>query len=248
MNIFESLYNNIMYRYSLDTSSITSRWRRLKIKLCTQTLNDMSRDGRMEFLRNADLYQCDTRAAMNVMHWSCLLGFLEVVKDLVTLNINIEQRSINPSWTALQFAIFKHNIPIIQLLLDSGANPNVVFFANRHAMAYNKGKTALERAAEKGHNDYIQLLLNAGAYSGKYCPLQLSCNKGHTKCVEYMLRCDNIDGRVNRLQLDKILSTTIVEKIKRYKISRRKTLERRCDYLFKDIPTDINIIIASFII
>jgi ankyrin repeat protein len=200
----------------------------------------MSQESRMEFLRSADLYQCDTRAAMNVMHWSCQMGFLDVVKDLITLNFNFEQRSINPSWTALQFAIYKHNIPIIQLLLDSGANPNVVF--------RKTGKTALERAAEKGHDDYIQLLLNDGVYSGNYCPLQLSCNRGHTKCVEYMLRRDNIDGRVNRLQLDKIFSTTIVEKIKRYKISRRKTLERRCDYLFKDIPTDINIIIASFII
>lgn len=173
---------------------------------------------------------------------SAILHILAKVGDICNIQFVVNELH------ALQFAIFKHNIPIIQLLLDSGANPNVVFFANRHAMAYNKGKTTLERAAEKGHDDYIQLLLNAGAYSGKYCPLQLSCNKGHTKCVEYMLRCDNIDGRVNRLQLDKILSTTIVEKIKRYKISRRKTLERRCDYLFKDIPTDINIIIASFII
>ena len=229
------------YRHwRLDASSLESIWRRLKIKLCAQRLNEMSHENRMEFLRNADLYQCDTRAAMNVMHWSCQLGLLDVVKDLITLNFNIEHRSINPSWTALQFAIYKHNIPMIQLLLDSGANPNVVF--------RKTGKTALERAAEKGHDDYIQLLLNAGAYSGNYCPLQLSCNRGHIKCVEYMLRCDNMDGRVNRLQLDKILYWPIVEKLKRYKISRRKTLERRCDYLFKDIPTDINGIIASFII
>jgi len=229
--------------WRLDASSLESIWRRLKIKLCAQTLNDMSQESRMEFLRSADLYQCDTRAAMNVMHWSCNLGFLDVVKDLITLNFNFEQRSINPSWTALQFAIYKHNIPIIQLLLDSGANPNVVF--------QKTGKTALERAAESGHRDYIQLLLNAGAlnvYSGNYCPLELSCNRGHIKCVEYMLRCENVDGRVNRLQLDKILYWPIVEKLKRYKIFRRKALERIYDYLFKAIPTDVNRIIAYFII
>lgn len=213
------------------------------MKLCAQTLNDMSHEGRMDFLSKADLYQCDTRAAMNVMHWSCHLGFLDVVRDLVTLRLDIDQRSINPSWTALQFAIYKHNISIIQLLLESGANPNVVF--------RKTGKTALERAAESGHNDYIQLLLNAGAlnfYSGNYCPLELSCSKGHTKCVEYMLRCENIDGRVNRLQLHKILYWPIVEKIKRYKIFRRKALARRCEYLFKTIPADLSREITSFII
>lgn len=212
------------------------------MKLCAQRLNEMSHEGRMEFLRNADLYQCDTRAAMNVMHWSCHLGFLDVVKDLLALNFNVEQRSINPDLTALQFAIYKHNIPIIQLLMDYGANPNVVF--------RKTGKTALERAAESGHRDYIQLLLNAGAlnvYSGNYCPLELSCNRGHIKCVEYMLRCENVDGRVNRLQLDKT-SEAIVEKLKRYKIFRRKALERIYDYLFKAIPTDVNRIIAYFII
>lgn len=213
------------------------------MKLCAQRLNEMSRESRMEFLRSADLYQCDTRAAMNVMHWSCHLGFLDVVRDLVQLNFNVEHRSINPSWSALQFAIYKHHIPIIQLLLDSGANPNVVF--------QKTGKTALERAAESGHKDYIQLLLNAGAlnvYSGNYCPLELSCNRGRTKCVEYMLQCENIDNRVNRLQLDRIFNETIVEKIKRYKIFRRKALARRCDYLFKTIPADLSREITSFII
>ena len=229
--------------WRLDASGLESIWRRLKMKLCAQTLNDMSHEGRMEFLSKADLYQCDTQAAISVMHWSCQLGFLDVVKDLVTLHLDIDQRSINPSWTALQFAICKHNIPIIQLLLESGANPNVVF--------RKTGKTALERAAESGHKDYIQLLLNAGAlnvYSGNYCPLELSCNRGRIKCVEYMLQCENIDDRVNRLQLDRILNETIVEKLKRYKIFRRKALARRCEYLFKTIPTDVSIEIASFII
>ena len=228
--------------WRLDASGLESRWRRLKMKLCAQTLNEMSRDGRMVFLRKADLSQCDTRAAMNVMHWSCHLGFLDVVKDLITFDLDINLRSINPSWTALQFAIHKHNIPIIQLLLDSGANPNVVF--------RRTGKTALERAAESGHKDYIQLLLNAGALNykwGHYCPLQLSCNRGRVKCVEYMLRCENIVDRVNRLQLDRT-SEAIVEKLERYKTFRRKALARRYSYLFKAIPADVNREIASFMI
>lgn len=227
----------------LNASGLESRWRRLKMKLCAQTLNDMSHDGRMEFLRKADLYQCDTRAAMNVMHWSCYLGFVNVVRDLITLHFDISQRSINPSWTPLQFAIHKHHIPIIQMLLDSGANPNIVF--------RRTGKTALERAAEEGHKDYIQLLLNAGAlnpYSGHHCPLQLSCNRGRVKCVEYMLRCENIDDRVNTLQLASIFNESIVEKIKRYKTFRRKALAQRCEYLFKAIPADVNREISSFII
>lgn len=223
----------------LNASGLESRWRRLKIRLCAQTLNGMSRESRMDFLRKVDFYQCDTRAAMNVMHWSCHLGFSNVVKDLLTLNMDTELRSFNPSWTALQFAIHKHHIPIIQLLMDSGANPNVMFF--------NTGKTALERAAENGHDDYIHLLFNAKMYSGNLCPLQLSCNKGHIKCVEHMLRCSYFDGRVNRLQLDRT-SEAIIEKLERYKIFRRKALARIYSYLFKAIPADVNREIASFMI
>lgn len=234
-------------RYNYDRydtkpfAGLLSSWRRLKIRHVVTLLNEIPRNERMEFFREVDLYQCDTRKAMNAMHWSCFLGFFDIVEDLIGIKpCLIHQCTIYPSWSPLHFAIHKYHIRIVRILLESGANPNIVFSRQK--------KSVIARVAEDGLEEYVDLLLNAGAdpnfLVGHNCPLQLACNKNHIQCVEYLLRHEKI-----RIPPEiKIHDKIIIDKIQRYKFFRRNTHIQMYKHLFKTIPTVLIREIALYLI
>lgn len=79
--------------------------------------------------------------------------------------------------TALMFAAIYGSVPITDLLLRNGANPNVV-------PSDNEGKTALMAAASKGYKEVVELLLKYNAdpnLRNKRNQTALSYAQGETK-------------------------------------------------------------------
>lgn len=87
-------------------------------------------------------------------------------------------------WTALHIAVCNNDIPIIDLLLGSGANPN---------SPDAQGCTALHIAAENGFLDSISKLLECGAdpsleiKSSKFTPLCCALNDWQPEAAELLL-------------------------------------------------------------
>lgn len=79
-----------------------------------------------------------------------LRGFTEIAQQLISAGAAFD----HPGWNPLLYAAFEGRLPIVNLLLEKGANPNV--------LAPNQ-TTPLMFAARNGHEDVVRVLLKAGA-------------------------------------------------------------------------------------
>ena len=77
----------------------------------------------------------------------------EVGQLLSSKMIDVNKKTLYRCNTLLHYAAVNGHIVVIQVLLGTGANPNVT---NRF------GKTPLHKAAEHGHKEILQLLLDEG--------------------------------------------------------------------------------------
>lgn len=81
---------------------------------------------------------------------AALRGFTEIAGQLLNAGAAFD----HPGWNPLLYAAFEGRLPIVRLLLEKGANPNV--------LAPNQ-TTPLMFAARNGHEDVVRTLLQAGA-------------------------------------------------------------------------------------
>lgn len=79
-----------------------------------------------------------------------LRGFTGIAQQLIAAGADFD----HPGWNPLLYAAFEGRTAIVSLLLEKGANPNV--------LAPNQ-TTPLMFAARNGHKDVVGLLLKAGA-------------------------------------------------------------------------------------
>ena len=56
------------------------------------------------------------------LHEACYLGNLDAVKELVETGVDINFANKVNNWTALHWAVSKTNVPLVQYLVDKGAN------------------------------------------------------------------------------------------------------------------------------
>ena len=105
----------------------------------------------------------EQRTLFPLLHIACVLGLLPLVENLlspsglfnqVKLFFNVRQRNHWGS-TALHLAVWQGNTAVVQLLLDKGAD----LTAKKSGESFPYW-TALEEAAERGHVNVVQLLLN----------------------------------------------------------------------------------------
>jgi len=104
------------------------------------------------------------------LHLAAQNGYEAILLLLLDRNADIEAASRDDQWTALHLAADKGHVHIVRQLLDHGANRdrkggNDYGWAapqsgsgNTASMPINNGRTALELAQDKGHDDTVQLL------------------------------------------------------------------------------------------
>lgn len=82
-------------------------------------------------------------------------SFIAVINPAsIRSNAQFTQGTLDEGFSALSRTIEKGDLPIAELLLVNGADPNV---RNRH------GVTALMTAAKHGHMNIVKLLISKGA-------------------------------------------------------------------------------------
>ena len=86
-------------------------------------------------------------------HFAANGNVTQVKKLLHSKMIDVNKKTLYRCNTLLHYAAVNGHIVVIQVLLGTGANPNVT---NRF------GKTPLHKAAEHGHKEILQLLLDEG--------------------------------------------------------------------------------------
>ncbi|KJH41867.1 ankyrin repeat protein, partial [Dictyocaulus viviparus] len=116
---------------------------------------------------------------------ACFQGRTEVVGLLLQYNANVEHRA-KTGLTPLMEAANGGYVEVGELLLDACADPNT-------APVPSSRDTALTIAADKGHEKFVDMLVNRGAHidakNKKGCTaLWLACHGGHIETVQTLVR------------------------------------------------------------
>ncbi len=173
--IRESVWKSFKKKYDFEELAAREHqeiWRRLKKEIAQvererephytaiyTALKDLSQEDVEELIEIEDF--CDIRSLMPVLrafnqshhdrrlHWACLKGLLEVVKDLVEMkSVNIKAVNKDKE-TPLIIAARKGHADIVSYLLEKGASSD--------ARCY--GYTALAKACEYGHEEVFDVLI-----------------------------------------------------------------------------------------
>lgn len=108
---------------------------------------------------------------------------LKIMRSLIDYGIDIERRSVDGA-TVLHTAAYVGDIETVKILLEAGADPNVVDDCNRKP---------LWPAVRQNNVDIVLLLLEKTTdiddpvYNGHTC-LSTAARWGHQKCVELLLK------------------------------------------------------------
>jgi uncharacterized protein len=91
---------------------------------------------------------------MTALHWAAQKGDIELAKTLMYAGANVKAATRIGGYTPILIAAKNGNAPMIEALVDGGADPN---------SATLNGATALMFAAQAGNTDAVKLLLARGA-------------------------------------------------------------------------------------
>ncbi|XP_067652079.1 putative ankyrin repeat protein RF_0381 [Haliotis asinina] len=159
----------------------------------------------------------------NGLHLACSKGRLEVVKYIISQNIvDINCRGLGKKTAAMIAAGCGHK-EVVELLVENGADlslacasgSNILHLACsrgrlevvKYILSQNivdinsrglKKKTPVMNAAESGHKDVVELLVEKGANLSLACDtgsniLHFTCSKGRLEVVKYILSQNILD-------------------------------------------------------
>lgn len=115
---------------------------------------------RMLIEADAEVNHFDKAVGYTALMWACSRGDLEAAKLLVQAGANVNARSPEFGWTPLLCAAGV-SLPVVQLLLESGADPSV---------AKNDGTTAVAVAERAKHPEIAALLSARGVTATNVLP------------------------------------------------------------------------------
>ena len=95
----------------------------------------------------------------NALYWAINKNKTEIIKDLISLGINIE---ISPNLSAINYAIYLDNIKILKCLKNCGLNIDEIDDVNSTPLIYailykkqNSIKYLIENGANLEHEDFL---------------------------------------------------------------------------------------------
>ncbi|KAF7978591.1 hypothetical protein HWV62_45310 [Athelia sp. TMB] len=117
------------------------------------------------------------------LYYACFVGSVQAVQHLINNNADVDIRGREASTRPLLIASEEGHLEIARLLLDKGANVDIVG---------GKYSTALQAACARGHLELATLLLDKGAnvdvVGGKYgTALQAACARGQLELATLLL-------------------------------------------------------------
>lgn len=116
-----------------------------------------------------DINQGTVFSKDTALHQAAFTGRLDAVKLLIHAGVMVDCQN-NDKQSPLHMACFKNRTSIAQVLLESGANPNLAGERKKFKHNYvfcHKGMIPLSLAAEQNNVKLIELLLDHGANFGK---------------------------------------------------------------------------------
>lgn len=124
-------------------------------------------------------------------------GNVDLVRQYLAAGANPNRRLPRPVAYPIIGAAENGHTDCLQILLDSGADPDIDIDANPIFL------TAIFRAARNGHADCLEALIKAGAdinvVKQVTTPLHLAAENGHTECVALLIRAGaRLDAAPNR--------------------------------------------------
>ncbi len=155
----------------------------------------------LHFAKNVSIVKCLIAAKVDIdvqlddngatlLLIGCTFGWLEIVRTLLKAKANPD--IVGFGRTALHEAFKNNNIPLIELLLQHNADPNI--------RELYLEMTVLHYACISGNLTIVKLLLKAGAYTHLFAkggtPLHIACHNGHVEIVKQLLRDNNTDPNI----------------------------------------------------
>ncbi len=105
----------------------------------------------------------ESKQGMTPLLLAARAGQVEELHKALSLGASVDEKSAY-GWTALMFAAWKGHEDVIEILLDAGANPNLVSErVAKNTQAPLLETTALAQALENGHLSIARVLLARGA-------------------------------------------------------------------------------------
>ncbi|MHA3979618.1 ankyrin repeat domain-containing protein [Halovulum sp. GXIMD14794] len=173
-------------------------------------------------------FLCAASATAEPIHLAAKQGDVEALSRLLAEGTPVDQPSTegtsSPGVSALYVAVKWGKLEAVELLLESGANPNAV------ANAEQVSETPLMAAAKTGRGEIIATLLGAGADPN------LTTEAGTALHFATMLKRQAVvDQLMAAGALDRIAQPSIESRLAEANIERGGELRRRCQYCHGDI-------------
>lgn len=124
------------------------------------------------------LYSADSKVTLL---WAADKGLKETAGLTLDHGAKINSTEEKKHRTALQLTAWAGHLPVLKLLLDSGANVSPMSIS---------GYSALHNAANRGWDDAVRLLLRHGAdvsLSTRETPIYLATYQGHSDVIKTLL-------------------------------------------------------------
>ncbi|CAG2188589.1 unnamed protein product [Mytilus edulis] len=133
------------------------------------------------------------RAGWSPLHTACIKGHIEVVKLLIKVGMNINDKT-NSGSTPLHKACQEGHFDTVKLLLD--LNSQVSNGLVDTTIKDEKGWLAVHVACDNGHIEVVKLFFEVGinlnviSNSGS-TPLYLACKRGHFETAKYLIELND---------------------------------------------------------
>ncbi|TEB19368.1 hypothetical protein FA13DRAFT_1744494 [Coprinellus micaceus] len=121
----------------------------------------------MRLLEKSVFYRAGSTCENHGLEGACLAGEWKVVRALVNANINLDTKFTGydeeNGKCALHSVCYNGKIDLAMLMLDKGADPNIVVFTLCYIVGWNFYQSPLIWAVSKRHDEVVHKLLACGA-------------------------------------------------------------------------------------
>ena len=129
--------------------------------LCFSLINENKWDTLLEFFASKIIdINIKDHSGRNSLYWAIQKNKIDVIRKLISLNINTKE--VSPNLSAINYAVYQDNVKVIKCLRNCGLNLNEIDDINStpliYAVLYNKLNSInylIENGANLNHEDFL---------------------------------------------------------------------------------------------